>query len=708
MFVMTLITEKVWYIQSLRKRNAKVNSALGGSEYVRFPFYSIMIYLRTYRAKMKRISILTAGVLLATASWAQKDHFPMGQITLPELDMKVYEKDTAAGAVVLREFGEAYISDDGDNNLIFEYHAKIKILKRSGFEKADFSIPLYKGEGSRVEKWISVKASTYNLNNTSLVETKLDPKNVFKENRSENWDVMKFTMPDIRIGSIIDVKYVIESPFIFNFRNWNFQSDIPKMYSEYWPKIPANYIYNTTLRGYLDLSKNESTLIKNGFAPGGGVSSDVAFYKYAMQYVPALEEEEFMTAKSNFIAAINYELMEVRTFDGRTIKYTREWKDVEEELRTHPDFGAQIRKAKNLFDDKLPLLLAGETDERSKALKIYHFVSSMFHWNGNYSKYAELGIRKAYETEKGNIGDINLTLIAIFQEAGFDANPVLLSTRENGLPNTLHPVLSDFDYVVARIKVGDQFFLVDASDPYLPFGILPERCLNGKGRLITKNNADWVDLTAKGKRKQHTTLKLTLGDDGTLRGNVEMQSFDYGAAARRKTIYGFDDQKEYLEDLKKRWVNAEISNYEVVDLNDPEKPLVEKMNIELKSFGTDNADILFIDPYLTGKWDGNPLKSPTRLFPVDFGAPREILLLVSIDYSGAFEVDEFPKSAALMLPQGGGKFLFSATNPGGKISIASNLQINKSVYTPGEYPALRELINRFIAQQSVIAIKRKK
>lgn len=657
---------------------------------------------------MYRLPLRLVFLLFTGTCWAQTDHFPAGQVTLAELDMKTYDRDTTAGAVILREFGEAYISDDGDNDLFFEYHVKIKILKRSGFEKADFAVPLYKGEGGRVERWVSIQASTFNLNNAAMAETKLDVKNVFKETRSQYWDVMKFTLPDIRIGSVIDVKYVISSPFIFNFRNWNFQDDIPKIYSEYWPKIPANYIYNTTLRGYLELTKNESTLIKNGFSPGGGVSSDVAFYKYAIQHVPALKEEEYMTAKSNFLSSINYELMEVRTFDGRTIKYTKEWKDVEEELRTHPDFGAQIRKAKNLFDDMLPLLLSGEVDEKSKVLKIYHFVSTYFQWNENYSKYAELGIRKAYETKKGNIGDINLTLIAMYQEAGFEADPVLLSTRENGLPNTLHPVMSDFNYVVARVKVGDQYFLVDASDPYLPFGVLPQRCLNGKGRLITRNNADWVDLTPRGKRKTQTILTLKLQPDGMMTGNVEIRSFDYAGANKRKAIQAFANQKEYLADLESDWNNATLSNYSAADLDDPEKPLIEKMDIEIKGFDDLNAQVLFLDPHLTGKQDGNPFKSDQRLFPVDFGTPLETLLLVTLEFPETFVVDEFPKTQAVALPAGGGRYTFSASNPGGKISITSNLQINKSVYTPGEYAALKELFNRIIdAQQSIITLKRK-
>ena len=125
--------------------------------------------------------LLLSGITLFSV--AQDHGFPYGQTTYRELDMKVYEKDTAAVAVVLNEFGEAYIDNSNDNNLLFAYHAKIKILKKGGLSQADFEIPLRKGE-TRTERLRSVKASSFNYENGSMKETKLESKNLFTENLS--------------------------------------------------------------------------------------------------------------------------------------------------------------------------------------------------------------------------------------------------------------------------------------------------------------------------------------------------------------------------------------------------------------------------------------------------------------------------------------------------------------------------------------------
>jgi hypothetical protein len=52
---------------------------------------------------------------------ASQDHgFPFGQVTYRELDIAKYDRDTAAVAVILDEFGEAYVDNENDQNIIFD------------------------------------------------------------------------------------------------------------------------------------------------------------------------------------------------------------------------------------------------------------------------------------------------------------------------------------------------------------------------------------------------------------------------------------------------------------------------------------------------------------------------------------------------------------------------------------------------------------
>lgn len=640
-------------------------------------------------------------------TFAQNSGFDFGKITYAELDMNAYPPDTTAGAVVLKEFGEAYISNDDDNNLIFEYHVKIKILKRSGFEEANFSIPLYK-DGTREEQWISLKATTFNLEGNGIKETKMEEKNFFLDKASRHHTLAKFTLPDIRVGSIIEVKYTLESPFFFNFRPWEFQGDIPKISSEYWAKIPGNYIYNIALKGFLKLTRNESVIVKDCYTPGGSYRAECVLGKFGMEHIPAFINEDYMTARSNFISCINFELSEIKRFDGTTNRITREWKDVDDELRKHENFGLQIRKARNLEDEKLKLMVGAETDPLRRATLIYYFVNRWYSWNGDDGKYSNTDIKKAYELRKGNVGDINLTLIGVLQAYDLEAYPVILSTRSNGLPVELYPVLSGFNYVIARVKIGEKEYLLDATDPFLPFGMLPIRCFNGRGRLISSSESGWMELKPLEKEKKVNTLDLKLLDNGSLHGKLTILSRGYAAVAARKEIVRMQDLKGYVKELELKWSNSEIINYANENLDDLTKPLIEKMEITIAGFDNPEAPTLYFSPFVSGRMEKNPFKSVERLYPVDLGVAEESTLMLTLELPTHLQVDESPANVAFQLPLGGGKFVLSTTNIGNKITMIHSLSLNKAIYGPDEYHHLKEYYARIIqAQQSQFVFKRK-
>ena len=73
----------------------------------------------------------------------------------------------------------------------------------------------------------------------------------------------------------------------------------------------------------------------------------------------------------------------------------------------------------------------------------------------------------------------------MLKEAGLEANPVILSTRNNGYVGSItFPNISKFDYVIGHVKIGEKEYLLDATEPYGMPNILPVRCLNGEGLLV--------------------------------------------------------------------------------------------------------------------------------------------------------------------------------------------------------------------------------
>jgi hypothetical protein len=637
---------------------------------------------------MRALIVLVVSVSLSFTTCAQEiTGFPFGSTSYSDLEFKEYEADTSAGAVVINEFGEAFVENRNDYNIIFQYHVKIKILKQRALDAADFEIVLYK-RNEKSEKLRSVKASAFNIENGSIRETRLDDKSIFTENK-KYYDLKKFAVPNVRVGSVIEVAYELESPFFFNFRSWEFQSEYPKIYSEYWATIPANYTYNITLKGFLKPIKNESERVIGCYGSGGG--SDCARYKFAMEFIPAFIQEDYMTAPSNFISAVNFELSEMIYTDGHRDRFTKEWKDAELEMKRDEKFGIQLKRGKDIADLILPLI-AGETDSLVIAKKVFSFVKDWYRWNEVYGMFSEFGIRKAFDTKTGNIGDINLSLITALRFAGLNTNPVILSTRNNGLPTDLHPVLGDFNYVVARVTINKKPFLLDASDDFYPFGLIPERCLNGKGRVLTENGSYWIELKPANKRKSITNIILKLDSGGVLKGTSKTTYIGYEAVNLRKKIFEFNDENEYIKDLKNNEKDFEIENVTIENYADLESPVIKKMDINIPAAGSGGNSFLF-NPFLENRWTKNPFKSNERLYPVDFGPPLEEIVSVTIQYPPGYEIANLPEKTVVTLPNASGRFALEYSNIDRVFKLSSSLMIVKPVFFAQEYPQLKELFN---------------
>jgi hypothetical protein len=634
---------------------------------------------------------------ISGAACAQSGNgFRLGSVTVEDLLLKIYEKDTSARALVLDEFGEAYIDNDGENNLILEYKIKIKILKNSGMEEANFRIPLYKSSTTSKQLIRSVSATVYNFRNNVITTSVLDKRSIFTTSLSDRFDEVSFALPDVSVGSVIEVFYMLESPYIFNFWPWKFQSHLPKVRSEFWARIPGNYVYNIALKGFLKLHSNESSIVKECFTPGRQMQAECVLYKYLMKDIPAFIEEDYMTAKSNFIAAIDYELSEIKHFDGRIVKFTKTWKDVDTEMSIDENFGREIKKSKGIFDRIIPKVIGTETDSEKMGQLVYNHVKNWYRWNGNFGKFAASDAKKAHETRTGNSGDINLALVGALQAAGLNADPVILATRDYGLPHQLFPVITEFNYVVAHVALGNKYVLLDATEPLLPFGMLPERCLNGKGRLISKKveESNWVDIKPSEKRSKRTTLELNL-ENNVFKGTMTTISSGYEAFEKRKRILSEESEQEYLDKVRKNMHQFTFSDYKVENLTDLSLPLIETVSVE-SELDTQDPNRLYMNPFFFDRVTSNPFKSSQRLYPVDFGAPRESTFLFSLTYPAQYEVDETPQGTALTLPANGGRFLLNVGVFNGKISITSILNLSKIVYTSNEYHALKELFERIV------------
>ena len=286
---------------------------------------------------------------------------------------------------------------------------------------------------------------------------------------------------------------------------------------------------------------------------------------------------------------------------------------------------------------------------------------------------------------------------------------VVLSTRENGFVNKLYPVMSNFDYVIAKVNIGEDSYLLDASDPLLPFGMLPLRCLNDQGRAISMKNASyWVDLKASQKRSSIYTLKLDLNPDGKITGTLTTFSRGYEALAKRKQMKEFNSLEEFVENLDEKMPSIQIADYKISHLDSLEASLTEVYNIEIDAYDNLEKDMIYLNPFIMDRMDENPFKLEERNYPVDMGAPLDTRITMTLTFPEEFEIVSRPDDKRLALPNKGGRFLSSVVVDGNQLVYAQATELEKSIYAPEEYHYLKELFNHIIQLQKTDIVFKKK
>lgn len=659
---------------------------------------------------MKKILLLLISFFISLNIFAQD--FPFGHVSTEEIEMKKYDKDTSAHAVFLNEYGSSRINltNDYEVRLAFEYHAKIKFFDSKEFEReGTVAIPVYNSDNMVYEDVEDIKGITYYKDdNGNMQQTALDPKKVFRVKDSKHWSTLKFAMPALRAGCVIEVSFRIVSPYLFNFHSWNFQDYIPKVNSEYEVHIPGIYNYNASLKGYLKLTKNTSKIETKCFLFGTG-SADCSDIVYGISNVPAFIEEDYMTSEKNYRSSVNFELEDYTNLNtGAKTKVTKDWKDIDYMLRTENWFGGQIKR-KELMKERIAPLTANKTDQLEKASAVYTYIKNTIKWNETDDATSNDGIKKALDSHSGNSADINLALVAALKAADIPTEAVLLSTRAHGNLNKLYPNLSDFNYVVAKVNIGDKSYLLDATEPLLPFGMLPLRCLNDQGRAFGLDKPSyWIDMTTRQRENVTYALDLTLNDHGKLKGTITRFSSGYSGYLRRKEVKKFNSVDEYVENVGEKMHKIKILKSDITHLDSLDQPVGETYEVEMNMYDDLNHDRLAFSPFILNQVTTNPFKLAERDFPVDWGMPSNERYILTVHLPAQYALEHPPQAVAFAMPNQGGKFFTNFEGNGQSFTFSYVTQFNKSVYSPEEYPYLKELYNKIILSEKDEMVFKKK
>jgi hypothetical protein len=688
---------------------------------------------RLLKQPWQAVRLVLLALVLPSAAAAQTNvsakpaplPIKFGQPDLGDFEAKNFVADSGAAAVVLCDYGNSQFSSTAGKMVITtERTTRIKILKKAGYDYATVEVPLYHRD-ERAEKLGNLHGFTYLRGvDGNITKVKLEASNTFEEKRTNNLLVRKFTLPNVQEGAVIEYSYVVTSTFFDNYQDWTFQHEVPTRWSEYRTSIPQVYHYKILYRGYLPLTTNEasvgsvSMLLANHLSEGSGAGAGMEVgtsglqmsteqHRWVVRNAPAFREEPYSTTPNDYLARMTFELAGIQMPNEQYRDLTDSWTKKNKVLLESEEFGRAFTNSKFLAADIQPLV-AKYPELAPRAAAVRELVLKAVKYDGTNRYWATGPLKRSYELHRGTAADVNLLLIAALREAGLPVEPVLLSTRSHGAVSQEFPLLEQFNYVVALVTLPDsKELLLDATEPLLPAGILPTRCLNQTGHTVpATGEGRWVSLVPSQRHSHYQEIALTLDAQGNLSGQVHEEHGGYAGLEAREKLQQLGEKK-YVTELVARHPGWEVAKYVFAKQNTVEQSLGLTYEWRWPAATAATAAELYLNPLSYFGEQRNPFQHEYRNYPVDMGMLQQDIIRVTLTLPPGY-VAELPKPVSLALPNNGGRYVYAATSASpNTVQLMSRLTFDKPVYSAVEYGALRELYRLLLAKQAEALVIKK-
>ncbi|WP_139855971.1 transglutaminase domain-containing protein [Aequorivita sinensis] len=663
-----------------------------------------------------KTNLLSVIITMCFLNISVAQDYRFGKVSKEELLQKEHPTDPSANAAVLyREVKtEFQYNQDSGWYMVTDYFERVKIYNKEGFDWANAEINLYKGEGE--DKLLGLRGNTYYLDeNGKVQDEKLRKDGIFEEETSKYLTQTKITMPAVREGAVIEYKYTINSPFIFNIDEFRFQETIPIEKVNMVFKTPEYFIYKTHQRGWVPYKVDKVTRERSitfrqttrDLRPlsGSGIpettTREVKFkedtYSVDIDNVPALKEEAFVGNLNNYTTALQFEMSYI-DFPGSPLKtYATNWEDVSKSIYRVDLFGAELER-KNYFEKDLNNILQGVSSSEEKIGRIFSFVLNKMTWNGYNGYYTNEGVRDAYKKGSGNAADINLMLVAMLRHANLEANPVLVSTKSHGIP--LFPTRNGFNYVIAGVQLPQGILLLDATNKDAEIGVLKSSIQNWKGRVVKKDGtSSWVSLSSMIPAVKSTMIAAEITPDLMLTGKNQSR-FTGNYAFKYRSDFKSLNEDAQRKKIEKDLTPAELANLEFENLASPGAPVSLKYDFEAMDLVEDVAGKLYFSPMVFLATEETPFKTETRLYPIDFGYPIKDRYIVTISLPEGYNVESLPENVVYNLGENQGTYRYLISQAGNKLQLSVEFAINQSYIAAEDYGNLKKFFELLIAKEN--------
>lgn len=615
--------------------------------------------------RLLSIFILTLGspVLFAQAG----NNTRWNKVEQAEWDIKVCSYDSTADAIILMDKAEISFRP---GSVVIQRHRRIKILKSSGFGYADIELPYYKKEG--FEDIHNIRAQSLLLGDGGKIN-RIEVKDFYKEEVNDNWAAIKFSLPAIEVGTIIEYQYEKSSKNFYFLEPWTFQNELPTQWSHLKISVPPGLNYNLLKYG---------ERLKAKYAEG-------EHSEWILENLESYNSEGYVYQPKDYMEQIRFQLVSYDSRDQmggglKQVSVLKSWDELAEEVMQ--EYKPFLNKSKWAQEELAGVNLDEElTGRLSQMLSLFR---AKYAWDGFYSLFPRQDFQEFLTSGKGSSASLNLALITWLRSQGFTVDPVLISTRKHGKVTQNYPLLDQFNHVIGRVELPGRTCLIDAvgNGSPLPYDVLPVEDLNFFGFHLGEKNHEWIPIEVYDRSRYNTIVSL---DWAKNTGMLQYKLEGYFAAENRNKVVK-DNQPLYgnatFESAIGQSVQVDKAKIEKAS-EQVNNPLVVAHALQLEP-GEGNRR--YFSPISWSRHGAPVFKTGKRHFPLELPYPYVENLVISLVVPEGMTLEEFPAAYNLVVNDEGlqpiATFSYTVNKVQDKFMINSRVVVKRNIVPAELYP----------------------
>ncbi|MEG0994120.1 MAG: DUF3857 domain-containing protein [Bacteroidales bacterium] len=668
------------------------------------------------RRALPLLLILLCSHLIALAN--ENFSLKFGKVIPEELTLTSHPSDSTAEAMyIFRNCKMNYVYNDGFA-IHYNIEIKVKVFNDAGKQYADITMPLYKNESV-----VNLSGTTYNLENGSVVKTKLDKQYIFEEEINKNLRKKKFSMPAVKAGSVFEYKYTLRSEDVSPHK-WMMQFSIPLQSSEVIFIFPQYYIFNIETRGaQIKSNHSETTSTYHLVSTKGSATPHTCHAicgEYTAKDVPALKDEvPYLWYPDDYKVQTIFELRATQFPKSGYRPYASDWETIDNRLLESDYFG-KFLNITNPYAEEIALLNLSEMSKMDKINIIFAFVKGRIKWNQQYRLGSE-SVRKAVKEGTGSNAEINFVLMAALRDAGIVTLPVAIRSRERGMLPTTIPTISSLNTFLLYTEEDGKGCYFDGSMDKCWMNALPPNLRVDRGRILSldtkltdknhllaqslmlQNIKDrWVNLQVISEPSITYQMVANLSADHKV--NVKCRSYhsDILGLSLWKDLANKKDSMAYIEKFEKDH-NIKVSDYTY----HVENTKVNSSFSFVKEVDMKTDSLIFINPHLLIHLSENRFKQEKRQLPVEYPVPITYNKTMMLTIPNGYEVESLPESLRLSMLDKGCECTYSIQHIGDQIILSYKYKENKIFFAQELYEEMKNYYGVLTDKNNQMIVLRK-